>query len=158
MKRSALLAALVFAAALAVAVSSSASTYANGHFLSGLGYYTSAPSTAAPLDVSGNWKLAVDANGVGRLDGVLWTMKQRCGADPCPWGLNLKYFSWARAVVHADGSYSTTGTLDVSVGLDGVNPVHFDASFVRATDGQVTLTLLITNCPYHWGRWVIRGA
>ena len=125
MKRSALLAALVFAAALAVAVSSSASTYANG---------------------------------VGQPDGVLWTMKQRCGADPCPCGLNLKYFNWARAVVHADGSYSTTGTLDVSVGLDGVNPVHFDASFVRATDGQVTLTLLITNCPYHWGRWVIRGA
>ena len=57
-----------------------------------------------------------------------------------------------------NGSYATNGTLDVSTGLDGVNPVHFDATFSRSAAGQVTLTLSITNCPYHWGKSVIYGS
>lgn len=148
--------AAVLAAAATSAGTATASTLHHGDFAAGTGYLTSEPNTPVVLPASGHWTLTTNSFGT-HLKGFLWTFKQPCGAnEPCPFGVDLRFFDWQPGT-WTDGAYATTGALDVGLGLDGVKPVHFDATFVMDAAGEATLTLAIINCPYHWGSWVITG-
>jgi hypothetical protein len=111
---------------------------------------TQIPEGTYDLDVSGPWNLNIGANGV-QVGGYLriTARGQHCDAPdqlaPCPFQLNLE---WGTPWVETSPGVFTTRIAFA---------VTFDLTLRLLSNGDVTLDLVITDCPYGWTSWAVQG-
>lgn len=137
------------------APSAVASETHHGTFTAATGVNAGGGKTAIPagtydLDVAGPWNLSIGANGV-QVGGHLRITPRGSACDapdqlaPCPFQLNLQWGTpWLET-----GSGVFTSTIAFAV--------TFDLTLRLDSDGDVTLEVAITDCPYGWTSWAVQG-
>lgn len=136
----------------AVASETHHGTFTSATGINAGGGRTQIPEGTYDLDVSGPWNLNIGANGV-QVGGYLriTARGQHCDAPdqlaPCPFQLNLE---WGTPWVETSPD---SGTFTSTIALG----VTFDLTLRLLSDGDITLDMAISGCPYGWTSWTVQG-